>query len=979
MRWTCLGAGLAAAVLAAPAAGAAAPPRPIVFEANQGQADPRVKFLSRGPGYAIFATDTEVVLADRRAGQVVRVRLQGARGNPQIVGLGPLPGRSHYFIGRNPARWRTNVPTYAGVAYRDAYPGIDARYKADKGSRIEQEFIVRPGADPSAIGLEFEGVQTTSVDEAGDLVLATAGRELRLSRPIAYQEIDGTQRRILAAWSVRGPAHAGFVLGPHDRSHPLVIDPIIAWATLLGGGNDDQAFGVDTDVVGNVFVAGDTASVDFPVVGTSAPVGGIDAFVTKLDVNGQVLLYSAYIGGTGTDGSRGVAVDGSGNAYVSGFTDSDDFPTTAAGFQALPQGDFDAFVVKLDPTGLIAYATFLGGTGTDTAFGIAVDSHGRAHVTGGTRSLDFPRANALQFDPGGGICGSPPVDCRDVFVTRLSAAGDVLEYSTFLGGSSDDVANAIALDGNGNAYVTGFTLSSDFPTTLGSLQPLPGPGIEAFVARVDADAGLGWATYLGGAGADIGNGIAVGAAGSPHVVGSTTSTNFPATGGDVFSGLTEGFAVELDATGSTVAWSRNLESAIPTAVALDAGADVQLVANQLACTDPQLTPPGCPESHVDVVVDKRSGLNGDRLDVIKFGGSGNLAAGQDFGQAITVGVGSVWVAGLTMATNFPATPGAVQTGNQGGADAFVVRLTDLAAPVPVEEDDDCFIATAAFGSPLAAEVQTLRQFRDRVLQTNVVGRVLVRAYYRLSPPVARAVTSAPVLAAAVRGLLQPVARGAGLALDRPGLAAALTALGLVALVGLGTRAAIGSRRLTTAVIVLGLAGCALVTGALFFGRSGPPPARRHEAQPAGVPIVTSRPTQDAAARASKLGPSARRPVASPVATATPPAIRDLAALADNDLAVTLLNPLAPRPARRWQVTSDFIEGVLGPEGFTVTAPRLAGRLGIRAGDVIVSIDDHPPTGLLAVVLPLQRDPDRATVVVEIDRGSHRLVQSYRVR
>jgi hypothetical protein len=980
--------GLAVAVLAAPAAGSAGPPLPVVFEPNRGQADARVKFLSRGPGYALFVTQSGVILADRRAGQRVQLRLLGAHQDSEIIGLRPLPGRTHYFLGRNPANWYTNVPTYDGVVYRNAYSGIDAIYRAHAGSRIEQEFVIRPGADPGAIALGFEGIRDAAVDGAGDLVLTTGGPPLRLSRPVAYQVIDRARREIPVAWVVRGPAQAGFALGPHDRSHPLVIDPVIAWATHLGGSGDDQAFGVAVDVGGNVYVTGDTASLNFPEIGTTALAGGFDAFVSKLDANGQVLLYSAYIGGSGTDGGRAIDVDANNNAYLAGFTDSADFPTTPAGFQALPQGDFDAFVVKLDPNGVIAYSTFLGGSGLDTAFGIAVDSSGRAHVAGGTRSIDFPIASALQPDLGGGTCGNPPVDCRDAFVTRLSALGTVLEYSTFLGGNNDDTANAIALDGSGRAYVTGFTLSADFPTTAGSLQPLPGLGVEAFVARVNADASLGWSTFLGGAGADIGNGIAVNTAGSPHVVGSTTSANFPATGGDVFTGLTEGFVTRLDATGSLIAWSRSTSSAVPTAVAVDAVGDVQLVANQLVCTDPSLLPPGCPQSHVDVVVNKRSGVNGISLDIIRFGGTGNLAAGQDFGQAITATLGAVWVAGFTLATDFPATPGAFQRTNQGGEDGFVVKLADLIAPVPVEDDadDDCVIATAAFGSRLTVEVRTLRRFRDQALRTTPVGRLLVRAYYTLSPPFARAVRNEPVLAAAVRGVLRPVAHGAGFALDRPFVAVALAAAGLVAIVGLGANAARRPRRIRTTMIILGLAGGMLIAGALILGRTGGDRPRGHESSSAEKPVVGRGGAQDVAAGVTRPGVTrqidqraARGAAPGPLAADPPPAVRDLAALAGDGPSVTLLNPLAPRAARRWQVTSNLIEGVLSAEGFAVTDPRLAGRLGIRAGDMIVRIDDHPPTGLLAVLIPLQRDPDRATVVVEIDRAGNRLVQSYRVR
>ncbi len=984
MRGTGLAVGLAVAMLAAPAAGTAGTPLPVVFELNRGQADTRVKFLSRGPGYTLFVTQPGVTLADRRAGQAVQLRHLGAHRDPEIVGLRPLPGRTHYVRGRNPANWHTDVPTYDGVVYRNAYAGIDAIYRAHPGSRIEQEFVIRPGADPGVIALGFEGIEAAAVDRTGELVLTTGGPELRLSRPIAYQVIDGTRREIPVAWVVRGRTEAGFTLGPHDRSHPLVIDPVISWATLLGGAGEDAAFGVAVDAVGNVYVTGDTTSVDFPEIGTSVLAGGVDAFVTKLDANGKVLLYSAYIGGTGTDGGRAIAVGPALNAFLTGFTNSSDFPTTAGAFQESPQGDFDAFVVRLDPDGRVVYSTRIGGSAVDTAFGIAVDSSSRAHVAGGTRSaLDFPRQNALQFQPGGGTCelDGQPVDCRDAFVSRLSALGNVLEYSTFLGGSDDDTANAIALDGSGNAYVTGVTLSTDFPTTPGSLQPLPGPGVEAFVARVNADASLGWATFLGGAGADIANGIAVNAAGNPHVVGSTTSVNFPATGGDVFTGLAEGFVTRLNATGSLIVWSRSTGTAVPTAVALDNVADVQLVANQVVCTDPSLLPPGCPQSHIDVVVNKRSGVSGVSLDFIRFGGTGNLAAGQDFGQAIAAAPGSVWVAGFTLATNFPTTPGAFQTTNQGGADAFVVRLADLIAPVPVEgSDDDCVIATAAFGSRLAGEVRTLRRFRDQALRTNPVGRVLVRAYYKLSPPFARAVRNEPVLAAAVRGVLRPVAHGAGLALDRPVTAAALALVGIVAIVGLGARVTTRSTRIRTTVIVLGLAGGLLIAGALILGeRTGG--ERRPEPEPGSArePGVARR-THDVAQRVTRpFDRRVRDTAPGPAAADSPPGIRDLVALAGDGPAVTLLNPLAPPSARRWRVTSGLIEGVLSAEGFAVTDPRLAGRLGIQAGDMIVRIDDHPPTGLLAVLMPLQRDPDRATVVVEIDRRGNRLVQSYRVR
>src|SRR5262245_33706115 len=376
-----MAASLAALVLFSPGEVLASQLRPIVFEANHGQTDAQVKFLARGPDFTLFVSESEAVLADRHTGQVVRLRLLGARESSEVVGLEPLPGRSHYFRGRNSANWLTNIPTYGRVAYREAYTGIDAVYRASAGAQLEQEFIVRPGADAALIELQFDGVRTVAVDAAGDLVLTTpTARPVRLTRPIAYQDIDGARREIPAAWSVRGPRRAGFALGAYDRAHPLVIDPFVVWSTRLGGSGDDQAFGVAADAFGNVYVTGDTRSANFPAIGGSALAGGVDVFVTKLDANGQFILYSAFIGGTGTDGGRGIAVDSSFSAYLTGFTNSTDFPTTSSAFQQTPQGDFDAFVVKLNPNGTIAYSTLIGGLDTDTAFGIAVDSTGRAHV-----------------------------------------------------------------------------------------------------------------------------------------------------------------------------------------------------------------------------------------------------------------------------------------------------------------------------------------------------------------------------------------------------------------------------------------------------------------------------------------------------------------------------------------------------------------------------------------------------------------------
>lgn len=999
-RATWIGAGVAAALLGASTACAAAPRRPVVFEANHGQVDSQVKFLSRGSGYTLFITAAETILADHRSGARVRLRLAGARQDPEVVGLEALPGQSHYFIGRDPARWRTNVPTYAGVAYQDVYPGIDAVYRAASGRRIEQDFLVKPGADPDAIRLEFTGIGAVTIDAAGDLMLAGESGDVRLSRPVAYQDIDGARREVPAAWVVQGPREAGFRVGPYDRSALLVIDPIILWATYLGGSGNDLAFGVALDRAGSTLVTGETSSIDFPTTGTSALAGGTDVFVTKLDSLSNFLFYSAYIGGSGSEGGRAIAVDGNGSAYLAGFTGSPDFPTTVGALQPGPGGDLDGFVVKLDATGALIYATYLGGADADAVLGLAVDAEGRAHVAGGTRSSDFPIADALQPAPGGGTCGIAPdvFPCRDAFVARLNPQGTELEYSSFLGGSNDDAANGIAMDDSGRAYLTGFTTSADFPTTAGSVQPGPRGGLDAFVARVDANGSLGWATYLGGSGSDTASSIAVDRAGRSHVVGSTSSNDFPATEGDSFSGVTEGFAVKLDTAGTSIGWSRRTSrpEAVPTAVALDNRGDVYLVANDFICTlfTPSF-PPVCSQLHVDVVVEKRGPDRGESLFVESFGGRANGFDGQDFGEAIAARNGLVWVVGHTVARNLPTTPGAFQATHRGGTfDAFVVRLGD---PIVIRDVNvqapsffdgsaaggGCLIATAAFGSPLAPEVRTLREFRDRALLIHPAGRALVRAYYWLSPPLARTVAREPGLAAAVRAVLRPIAGGAGFALDRPVTAIGLGAAMLAAFVTVFVSAARRRRRIRgVALVVMGavlLASALALVGEPHRSFPSPAPAAQPEPDVSDTPVAAVAPEPRAAARPPAQASRPARPVAQVVPAPTPSSLLDLSAVGDGAASVRLLNPFAPHTARRWAVTSDVIEGVLGPEGFVVTDSRLAGDLGIEAGDTIVRIGAHPPRGLLTVMSAVQRDPDRATVLVEIDRGGTRLVYSYRVR
>jgi uncharacterized protein (TIGR03437 family) len=580
---------------------------PLSFEANQGQADGQVKFLSRGRGYTLFLTGTEAVLqlrnadfglrnANRPAFEMgvrnpqseirnpqlarpvtLRMRLVGANPNAEARGVEELPGKSNYFIGNDPSKWRTNVPTYAKVEYRNVYPGISLVHYGNQ-RQLEYDFVVSPGADPGAIEFEAEGAERIEIDDAGDLVMHVPGGQVRQHKPIVYQQIAGHRRDIPGRFVLRDSAsrdlsrrsrdphshRVGFEIGSYDSSQPLVVDPVLVYSTYLGGSACANccAVGIAVDSYGNAYVTGQTTATDLATVSPLQPHsgGGWDSFVAKLNASGSALVYSTYLGGNGDDRASGIAVDSSGNAYVTGYTESTNFPT-ASPLQATYGGGHDVFVAKLNPAGsALVYSTYLGGYSTDWGYGIAVDSSGNAYVTGYTESTNFPTASPLQASHGG---GGP-----DAFVAKLNAAGSALVYSTYLGGSGDDRGVGIAVDSSGNAHVTGSTTSTNFPTASplqatyagGDCSGRPCP--DAFVAKLNpAGSALVYSTYLGGSGRDEPAGIAVDASGSAYVTGWTQSTNFPtasplqpANGG----GWSDAFVAKLNAAGSALVYSTYL-------------------------------------------------------------------------------------------------------------------------------------------------------------------------------------------------------------------------------------------------------------------------------------------------------------------------------------------------------------------------------------------------------------------------------------
>jgi uncharacterized repeat protein (TIGR01451 family) len=556
---------------------------PLAFEANRGQTDDAVKFVSRGAGYTLFLTPTEAVLALRKSPEPgpatdVRMALVGANPSPHVVGRDATSAVSNYFVGSDRRTWRAGVPHYAKVEYRDVYPGVNLIYYGNQ-QQLEFDFVIEPGADPEQIALTFDGAKKLRIDDDGAAVLETGSGDIRLRRPLIYQDIAGTRNEIQGGYVLKDTQTIAFQLASYDREHPLVVDPVLVYSTYLGGSIADFASGIAVDQDGSAYIVGHTLSLDFPTTPSVQPSCSAygdetgtycdDVFVTKLSPDGTSIVYSTYLGGLAEDIGNGIAVDSTGSAYITGSTRSADFPTINA-VQPVNRGDavyfWETFVAKLSPDGAaLAYSTYLGGGDHDFGNAIAIDPEGSAYVTGSTSSQNFPTVAPLQSWLNGG---------SDAYITKLTPDGSAFVYSTYVGNQSTDMGHAIAVDWEGVAiagetvvpeagfsnhafvlklsgtgshvvyyrtlgvgaargiavdgtftYVTGTVVEGLEP--VGALQPLPRGWGEAFVAKLDPGGRSVYATYLGGSDIDGGTAIAIGPDGSCIIAGITASTDFP--------------------------------------------------------------------------------------------------------------------------------------------------------------------------------------------------------------------------------------------------------------------------------------------------------------------------------------------------------------------------------------------------------------------------------------------------------------------
>jgi hypothetical protein len=719
---------------------------PPTFEANQGQAAPLVKFLFRGRGYTAFLTSGSMVLSLRPTNVVsipqatnvpnastaalastttMQFRLTGVARSPAGVGEDQKIGKVNYFIGNDPTKWLTNVPTYARVRYKSVYPGIDLVYYGS-GHELECDFAVSPGADPNRIQFEITGADGIRIDEAGTLVLHTINGDLRFENPVVYQEANGQRVPVEGGYVLNDPTHVGFRVAHYDSNYELVIDPVLTYSTYLGGSGFDQPSGIAVDSSGAIYIAGYSDSANFPLATLgSLPTNTYHVFVAKLDATGSNLIYADYIGGNSQDYGIGLVLDNANNVFVTGSTESSNFPLVKP-YQAEQPGPYTGFLSKVSADGSsLLYSTYLGGNTLDVPTSIAIDGLGQVHVAGYTMSRNFPVANAYQTTASanqGGIYGTYG------FLTKFSPDGLSLVYSTYLAGNSNVVQDcgapcwpapyntisAVAVDINGNAYVAGTTNTYNFPITTGTYQPsnsAPQDAGVGFVSKFTTAGNLDYSTYFYGlSGAPIGiAAIAVDGSGSAYVTGAAQSDGtFPITSTTICDpgaygfGCGYAFVTKFDSTASTLLYSTFLgpnNYASPQAIVLDGTDDAYVLTSTFSSlfqTNNAIEPYA---NKADLLLVEIDAAATTQLFATYLGGSGNDSPS---GIALDA-AGSLYVAGSTNSIDFPTTQGVFQSLLGGSIDAFVTKIS------PSAEPSVSFGPTSLQYSPLPIGSTSLRQ------------------------------------------------------------------------------------------------------------------------------------------------------------------------------------------------------------------------------------------------------------------------------
>ena len=713
------------------------------FEANAGQVDERVKFLSRGNGYSLFLTSDKAVLALQKphtAGEdakpdFLRMKLEGSNPASEITGEKLLEGKTNYITGNDPAKWKTDIPSFERVRYSNVYEGVDVVYYGS-GQQLEYDLVLTPNASPDKIKLKFDGAEGLAISENGDLVFKYDENELRQLKPVAYQEFDGQRKEVAANYVISNSkseisdlkseisnpesqisdSTVGFVIGEYDHSRPLIIDPVLSYSTYLGGGADTFGTSIAVDSSGSAYVTGNTNALDFPLAGSFQQTnnGGTAGFVTKLNPAGTAFVYSTYLGGNSRVFPSSIKVDAAGSAYVGGWTLSSNFPTTAGAYRNLPPGGGrPSFITKLSPSGSsLSYSTYFAGVLDLT--GLALDSSGNAYVTGYTQDALFPTtAGAFKTTLGAGITDN-------AFVTKLNTAGSSLVYSTFVGArvpiagaNPNDESTAIAVDSSGNAYITGSTSSNNYPVTSGAFQPFPGRGRDVFVTKLNSSgSALVYSTYLGGSGGDVGTGIAVDGAGNAYVTGSFDSSDFPFTPNAFRNGVNErccgtfgnSFLTKVNPTGTALIYSTALGYGNTTTggsgVAVGSDGSAYVIGSEGGGMGIySVNAVQSVSRSNDAFIVKMNPAGTGLAYSTPLGGTGIRNQGS-VGSAIAIdATGNTYITGYTTASDFPVTSGAPQATKPGGelSSAFVAKIGVQPDDCPAIEINPQPLTTAIFG------------------------------------------------------------------------------------------------------------------------------------------------------------------------------------------------------------------------------------------------------------------------------------------
>ncbi len=687
---------------------------PLVFIPNCGQAHPKVSYYAESARRKVFFTPEEVVFAEADLdeeeqmvnGFALYLRFVGA---PPTIPEGRVPGiaRMNYFLGADSDKWRTGIPTYEEVIYRNLWPEIDLVFR-EQGGELKYEFTVHPGGDIQSISLGFSGVDELVLDKDGNILIPTPFGVMTDKRPVSYQLIDGNRVPLASNFvitrSESGENRCSFsVSDNYSPGYTLVIDPALGYPPSPKKGGFDTGLGIAVATSGNAYVTGFTESPDFPVTSGAfqGKLNGFkNAFVSVINTaatGAAALVYSTYLGGSGQDAGFGIAVDTSGNAYVTGFTESPDFPVTPGAFQGRLNGVKNAFVSVINTAAsgaaALAYSTYLGGSVLDVSFGIAIDTSGNAYVTGFTGSPDFPvTPGAFQ----GRLNG-----VKNAFVSVINTAATgaaALAYSTYLGGSGFDEGYGIAIDPSGAIYMTGFTFSKDFPVTSGAFQPALNSkhgGANAFVSKISTAAtgaaALAYSTYLGGSLFDQGYSIAVDASNNAYVTGFTRSKDFPVTSGAFQTALqsmlggSNAFVTKLN-TGANGARSLVYSTYLGGTtcdeghgIAVDKAGNAYVTGFTYSKDFPVTA-----SAYQSMLKSIHSGGSNAFVSQVNTNttGSSSLAystylggSGSDAGNGVAVDkFGNTFVTGRTESHDFPVTSGAFQSRLAGPMNAFVSEI-----------------------------------------------------------------------------------------------------------------------------------------------------------------------------------------------------------------------------------------------------------------------------------------------------------------